>query len=192
MEAPGVDPAAGQGVNPMGLLGHHGVVPRVHSSAFVAPGALVIGEVELGMGVSIWFNAVLRGDINRIAVGARTNIQDGSIVHVTEELPALIGNDVTVGHMAMIHGCQIDDGCLIGMNAVILDGARIGRGALVAAGAVVREGFEVPPGMLAAGVPAKLIRALSAEEQKEILRSAAHYVGYAQSFREGSRQQEAP
>jgi carbonic anhydrase/acetyltransferase-like protein (isoleucine patch superfamily) len=175
----------------MGLLRHHGARPRVHASAFVASGAQVIGEVDLAMDSSVWFNVVLRGDINRIAVGERTNIQDGSVVHVTHELPALIGSDVTVGHMAMIHGCQIEDGCLIGMNAIVLDGARVGAGSLVAAGAVVREGFVVPSGMLVAGVPAKLIRELSAGEREEILRSAAHYVEYARSFREAATGKEA-
>ena len=173
------------------LLRHHGVVPRVHPSAFVAPGAHVIGEVDLGVASSVWFNVVLRGDINRIAVGDRTNIQDGSVVHVTHALPALIGSDVTVGHLAMIHGCQIEDACLIGMNAILLDGARVGPGALVAAGSVVREGFVVPPGMLAAGVPARLVRELSAAEREEILRSAAQYVEYARSFQEPAPGKEA-
>jgi len=173
------------------LLRHHGVVPRVHPSAFVAPGAHVIGEVDLGVASSVWFNVVLRGDINRIAVGDRTNIQDGSVVHVTHALPALIGSDVTVGHLAMIHGCQIEDACLIGMNAILLDGARVGPGALVAAGSVVREGFVVPPGMLAAGVPARLVRELSAAEREEILRSAVQYVEYARSFQEPAPGKEA-
>ena len=168
----------------MSLLSHHGVLPRVPASAFVAPGAHLIGEVDLGEAASVWFNVVLRGDINRIVVGDRTNIQDGSVVHVTHALPALIGNDVTVGHLAMIHGCVIEDGCLVGMNAIVLDGARVGPGSLVAAGSVVREGFVVPPGMLAAGVPAKLIRELSEAERAEILRSAANYVEYARSFHE--------
>jgi len=175
----------------MGLLPHHGAVPRVHPSAFVAPGAHVIGEVDLGMASSVWFNVVLRGDINRIAVGERTNIQDGSVVHVTHALPALIGSDVTVGHMAMIHGCKVEDACLIGMNAILLDGARVGPGSLVAAGSVVREGFVVPPGMLAAGVPARLVRELSAAEREEILRSAVQYVEYARSFQKSAPGKEA-
>jgi carbonic anhydrase/acetyltransferase-like protein (isoleucine patch superfamily) len=192
MEAGGLDTAAGEGLIPMPLVRHHGVLPRVHASAFVAPGAQLVGEVLVGEDSSVWFNAVLRGDIHRIVVGARTNIQDGSVVHVTSELPALIGSDVTVGHMAMIHGCRIEDACLIGMNAIVLDGAVVGPGALVAAGSVVREGFVVPPGMLVAGVPARVVRELTESERREILQSAAHYVEYARSFQEPRQGEETP
>lgn len=184
MEAGGLEAAAGGGLTPMALVRHHGVLPRLHASAYVAPGAQLVGEVLVGEDSSIWFNAVLRGDINRVVVGDRTNIQDGSVVHVTSALPALIGSDVTVGHMAMIHGCRIEDACLIGMNAIVLDGAVVGPGALVAAGSVVREGFIVPPGMLVAGVPAKIVRELTASERQEIVQSAVHYVEYARSYQQ--------
>lgn len=167
----------------MSIITHEGIAPRIHASAFVAEGAHIIGNVELGENASVWFNSVLRGDINSIHIGDRTNIQDGSILHVTSELAVHVGNDVTVGHRAIVHGCRVEDGSLIGMGSVILDRARIGKQALVAAGAVVLEGFVVPDGMLAAGVPAKILRPLTGKEKLSLLESAEHYVKYAQSFR---------
>ena len=166
----------------MPLLMHHGVVPTVGASVFVADGAMVFGDVRLGDAASVWFNAVLRGDINRIDIGARTNVQDGSVVHVTHELPVIVGSDVTIGHLAMVHGCRIHDRCLIGMNAVVLDGAEVGPDAVVAAGAVVREQFRVPAGVLVAGVPARIVRELTVDERTALVRSAEHYVEYAATF----------
>ena len=163
----------------MGLIVHHGVTPSVHPSVFVAEGAWLIGDVQVGEEASIWYNAVLRGDINAIRVGRRSNIQDGCVLHVTARLPVEIADEVTVGHMAMIHGCRIGSRSLIGMNAVVLDNAEVGEGALVAAGAVVKEDFVVPPGTLAAGVPAKVVRELTVEERRAIVQSAANYVAYA-------------
>lgn len=167
----------------MGLVVHHGVAPHVHPGAFVAEGAWLIGEVVVGDESSVWYNAVLRGDINAIRVGRRSNIQDGCVLHVTSRLPVEIGDEVTVGHMAMIHGCRIGRGALIGMNAVVLDDATVGDGALVAAGAVVREGSVVPAGTLAAGVPARVVRELTAEERQMVARTAVNYVAYAASYR---------
>ena len=163
---------------------HHGVKPRVHPSAFVAEGAWVVGDVEIGEDASIWFNAVLRGDINAIRVGKRTNVQDGVVIHVTSELPAIVGDDVTVGHKAIIHGCRIEHACLIGMNAVVLDRAVVGPFAVVAAGAVVKEGFTVPEGMLVAGVPARVVRPITDKERAFLLQSSRNYVGYARGYRE--------
>jgi carbonic anhydrase/acetyltransferase-like protein (isoleucine patch superfamily) len=165
----------------VGLVVHHGVTPSVHPGAFIAPGAWLVGEVGVGEEASIWYNAVLRGDINAIRVGRRSNIQDGCVLHVTAKLPVEIADEVTVGHMAMIHGCRIGRCSLIGMNAVVLDNAEVGEGALVAAGAVVRENFLVPPGTLAAGVPARIVRELTGEERRAIVQSAANYVAYAAS-----------
>jgi carbonic anhydrase/acetyltransferase-like protein (isoleucine patch superfamily) len=165
------------------LIRHQGIDPVVHPSAFIADGAMLVGAVEIGEEASVWFNAVLRGDINSIVVGPRSNIQDGCVLHVTRALRVIIGAGVTVGHMAMIHGCRIGDGSLIGMNAVVLDDAEIGPGALVAAGSLVKEGFTVPGGMLAAGVPARIVRALTDPERKMLLQSAENYVGYAKSYR---------
>lgn len=166
----------------MPLLAHHGVTPRLRPAAYVAGGAWLIGDVELEEQASVWFNAVLRGDINAIRVGKRSNVQDGAVLHVTRELAVRIGDDVTIGHKAMIHGCWIGDGSLVGMNAVVLDNARIGPFALVAAGAVVRENFVVPEGKLAAGVPARIVRSLTDHERAQLLQSAKNYVEYALSF----------
>ncbi|HTO93849.1 MAG TPA: gamma carbonic anhydrase family protein [Bacteroidota bacterium] len=167
----------------MGLVVHHGVAPSVHPGAFVADGAWLIGDVVVGEESSIWYNAVLRGDINAIRIGRRTNIQDGCVLHVTRRLAVDIADGVTVGHMAMIHGCRIGSGALIGMNAVVLDDASVGEGALIAAGAVVKEGFVVPAGTLAAGVPARVVRELTAGERQAAGQTAANYVAYAASYR---------
>ncbi|MCC6395951.1 MAG: gamma carbonic anhydrase family protein [Bacteroidetes bacterium] len=166
----------------MHIIAHHGVRPTIHPTAFVATGACIIGAVEVGEECGIWFNAVLRGDINHIRIGRRTNIQDGTIIHVTHEYPVEIADEATVGHQAMLHGCTIGYRALIGMNAVILDNARIGPYALVAAGSVVRENVEVPEGMLVAGVPARVVRPLTPEERKGLEESAEHYVQYARSY----------
>lgn len=168
----------------MGLKPIGNLTPNVHPSVFVADGVHIIGNVDIGRDSSIWFNSVLRGDINFIRIGERTNIQDASILHVTGELPVVIGNDVTVGHRAIVHGCSVGDGSLIGMGSILLDQARIGKQALVAAGAVVREGFVVPDGMLVAGVPAKVLRPLTDEEKHGLLESAEHYVSYARTLRD--------
>jgi carbonic anhydrase/acetyltransferase-like protein (isoleucine patch superfamily) len=166
----------------VGLIVHHGVSPFVHPGAFIAQGSWLIGDVRVEEEASIWYNAVLRGDINAIRVGRRSNIQDGCVLHVTSKLPVEIAEEVTVGHMAMIHGCRIGRCSLIGMNAVVLDNVDVGEGALVAAGAVVKENFVVPAGTLAAGVPARIVRELTGEERRAIVQSAAHYVAYAASY----------
>ncbi len=167
----------------MPLLKHHGVMPTVDPSAFIAEGALIIGAVELGRDVGVWFNAVLRGDINSITIGDRSNVQDAVVMHVTKHLPVVVGKEVTVGHLAMIHGCRIGDRVLIGMHAVVLDNAVIESDSIVAAGAVVRENFTVPPNVLVAGVPAKVIRELSLEERAFLRQSAENYIQYARSYR---------
>jgi gamma-carbonic anhydrase len=161
---------------------HHGVEPTIHPSAFVAEGACLIGEVELAEESNIWFNAVLRGDINWIRVGRRSNVQDGAVVHVTRQLPVEIGEEVTVGHRVMLHGCRIEACSLIGMGAIVLDNARVGPFAIVAAGSVVREHFVVPEGVLVAGVPAKVIRTLTDDERLMLRQSADNYVHYARSY----------
>jgi carbonic anhydrase/acetyltransferase-like protein (isoleucine patch superfamily) len=143
----------------------------------------VVGEVVLERDSSIWYNAVLRGDINKVRVGERTNIQDGCILHVTEQYPVEIGANVTVGHGAILHGCTVKDCCLIGMGAIVLDNAQVGPYSLVAAGALVREHSKVPEGMLVAGVPAKVVRPLTSEERRQLEQSAEGYVGYAQSHK---------
>lgn len=158
---------------------YKGKYPAIHPSVFVADGVQIIGDVRIGCDSSIWYNSVLRGDINAVIIGERTNIQDCSVLHVTGELAVRIGNDVTVGHRAIIHGCTVGDRCLIGMGAIILDNATIGAESLVAAGAVVLQNAVVPPGMLVAGVPAKVIRPLTPEEKDQLRISAHNYVQYA-------------
>ena len=139
--------------------------PRIDPSAWIAPGATVVGDVEIGADSSVFYGSVLRGDVHHIRIGARTNIQDQATLHVTEgRFPTLLGDDITVGHGAVVHGCCVKSGALIGIGSVILDGAQIGENALVAAGAVVRPGQVVESGMLVAGIPAKPIRRLSDDE----------------------------
>jgi carbonic anhydrase/acetyltransferase-like protein (isoleucine patch superfamily) len=158
--------------------------PKIPSSVFIAKGAWIIGDVELGEECSIWFNAVIRGDVNYIRIGRRTNIQDGAIIHVTyEKYPTVIGDDVTIGHGAILHACTIKDRVLIGMGAKILDRAVIGSYALIAAGAVVTEGYEVPERTLMAGVPAKPVRLLREDEMTKIEQSAQNYIHYANDYR---------
>jgi gamma-carbonic anhydrase len=159
-----------------------GKTPSVDASVFLAEGAMLIGDVKIGGESSIWFNAVVRGDINRIRIGERTNIQDLSVLHVTHEHPVEIGSRVTVGHRAIVHGAAIGDCCLIGMGATILDGVRIGSYSLIAAGAVVLQHTTIPEGVLVAGVPASVRRPLTDEERKSLEESATRYVGYARSY----------
>lgn len=157
--------------------------PSIHPSVFIAPGAQVIGDVRLMAESSVWYNSVLRGDINYISVGERTNIQDGCILHLENELPCIVHNDVTVGHGAILHGCEIEEGCLVGMRATILSGAVVKRGSVIAAGSVVKEGAIVEPFSLMAGVPAKLIRTLSEDDFEKNLRWAKKYAKLAQLYR---------
>ena len=149
--------------------------PVVHENAYIAPGAVLIGDVIISEQASVWFNAVLRGDNSQISVGERSNIQDGTIIHVDPGFPATIGQDVTIGHNAIIHGCVIEDGALIGMGATVLNGAIVKKGALVAAGALVTEGMIVEEGMLAAGVPAKLLKNLTESQIERLKRGAKSY-----------------
>jgi carbonic anhydrase/acetyltransferase-like protein (isoleucine patch superfamily) len=156
-----------------------GMSPAVAETAYVAPGAVLIGEVRLDESASVWFNAVLRGDTGAIVVGARSNIQDLAVVHEQTR----IGTGVSIGHAATIHRAVVGDDVLIGMGAVVLSDARVGSGAIVAAGAVVREGFEVPPGHLVAGVPARVVRAVTEAEHQSIVDNAATYVRLAARYR---------
>ena len=149
--------------------------PQIDATAYIADGAQLIGDVVLGSGVSVWFNAVLRGDTERISVGAGSNVQDGAILHADPGFPCAVGTGVVTGHGAILHGCQIGDDCLIGMGAVVLNGARIGPGSIVAAGAVVPEGKEFPPRSLIMGVPAKVVREATTQDLEQIAAGARHY-----------------
>ena len=149
--------------------------PQIDATAYIADGAQLIGDVVLGSGVSVWFNAVLRGDTERISVGAGSNVQDGAILHADPGFPCTVGTGVVTGHGAILHGCQIGDDCLIGMGAVVLNGAKIGPGSIVAAGAVVPEGKEFPPRSLIMGVPAKVVREATTQDLEQIAAGARHY-----------------
>jgi carbonic anhydrase/acetyltransferase-like protein (isoleucine patch superfamily) len=166
------------------VLPYRGVYPAIHPRAFVAPGGVVIGDVEIGSDSSVWYQCVVRGDVNRIRIGARTNIQDATVVHVTtDRWPTTLEDDVTVGHRAVLHGCHVKSGALIGIGAIVLDGAVIGEGAQVAAGALISPRAEIPPGTLVMGVPARVKRDLSAEEIAGLREQARHYVELARQHR---------
>lgn len=153
--------------------------PQIDRAAFVAPDARVMGDVHLGEDSSVFYGAVLRGDIESIRIGARTNIQDGCIIHLADDLPAIIEEDCTVGHGAIVHACHVGPRCLIGMRATVLDGAEIGEESLIAAGAVVTPGTIIPPGSMVMGTPAKVKRELSPEERTSLLHWAQKYVTVA-------------
>jgi carbonic anhydrase/acetyltransferase-like protein (isoleucine patch superfamily) len=166
---------------------YRGILPKIAASAYVDPSAQVIGDVVVGERSSIWPNVTARGDVNSIRIGDDTNIQDNSVLHCDAGLyPLEIGNRVTVGHLAMLHGCTIEDDCLIGIAAVVLNGATIGRGSVIAAGAVVPEGAEVPADSMVMGVPAKVKRSLTAEERERFRQNAMHYVESARIYKEES------
>jgi carbonic anhydrase/acetyltransferase-like protein (isoleucine patch superfamily) len=168
------------------ILAYDGKSPRVAASAFLAPGCVVTGDVEIGEDSSVWFQTVIRGDVNVVRIGARTNIQDHSVVHVTSRThPTVIGDDVTVGHRVVLHGCTVNDRCLVGIGAIVLDGAIVGPDAMVGAGALVPPGMVVPSGTLVLGAPAKVKRDLTADELAFLRTSAANYVGYAARYRQG-------
>ncbi|HMA44054.1 MAG TPA: gamma carbonic anhydrase family protein [Gemmatimonadales bacterium] len=159
---------------------------HIDPDAYVAPGAWVMGDVTLGPRASVWYGAVLRGDMDRIVVGEDSNLQDGTIVHVDEGRPALIGARVGVGHRAIVHGCTVEDDCLIGMGSVLLNGVVVCAGSVVAAGAVVREGMVVPPGSLVAGVPGKVVREVDDGLRDRIRATWRHYVELARRHRAGA------
>jgi gamma-carbonic anhydrase len=166
------------------IIPYKGIVPQIHTSVYLAEGSRIIGDVGIEDESSVWFNTVIRGDVNYIRIGKRTNVQDNSVLHVTTTAaPLNIGNEVTIGHSAILHGCTVDDCCLIGMGAIILDGAHIHRHTMVAAGSMVLEGFDVPEGMLIAGVPAKIKRSLTSEEIHQLHQSAENYTQYARVYR---------
>jgi carbonic anhydrase/acetyltransferase-like protein (isoleucine patch superfamily) len=157
-------------------------VTLIGEGHFIAPNAAVIGNVTLHENTSIWFSCVLRGDAERIEVGAGSNIQDGTVLHADSGFPMVVGKHVTVGHNAMLHGCTVGDGSLVGINAVVLNGARVGKGCLIGANALVTEGMEIPDGSLVLGSPAKIKSHLSAEMQLGLLHNADHYIANAKHF----------
>ncbi|MGH6954558.1 MAG: gamma carbonic anhydrase family protein [Alphaproteobacteria bacterium] len=167
------------------VLPYKGKTPRIAGDVFIAPGAVVIGDVEIGPGASVWYNCVLRGDVDGIRIGARTNIQDGTVLHVDEGAPTTIGSDVTIGHMAMVHSSTLEDRAFIGILACVLEGCVVEGGAMVAAGALVTPNKRVRRGQLWAGVPAKHIRDVTADELARIAHGVEHYVEMAAAHRAG-------
>jgi carbonic anhydrase/acetyltransferase-like protein (isoleucine patch superfamily) len=155
---------------------HLDATPAIHPTAFIAPGAVIVGDVEIGEEASVWYGAVLRGDLNRIRIGPRSNIQDGSVVHLADELGVHVGQYVTCGHNAILHACSVDDEVLIGMGATVLDGAEIGARSVIGANALVTQGMKIPPGSLVLGAPGKVRRMLDLEEQEGVRYWAEKYV----------------
>jgi carbonic anhydrase/acetyltransferase-like protein (isoleucine patch superfamily) len=187
------------------IRAYRGIVPRIAASSYIDPSAQVIGDVEIGDRSSVWCNVTIRGDVNYIHIGEETSIQDNSVIHVEHDVarvqegghmappshggpssgyPTVIGNRVTVGHSVTLHGCTIEDECLIGIGAVVLNGAHIGKGSVIAAGALVPERMQVPPGSLVMGVPGKVRRETTPEEQQRFRDNAQNYVKYAKTYRE--------
>lgn len=165
------------------IRSYRGRKPKIASTAYIDPAAVVIGDVTIGEHASVWPCVVVRGDVNFIRIGARTNVQDGSVLHVMrDEFPLILGDNVTVGHGAVLHGCTIESRCLIGMGSIILNGVRIGAGCIIAAGTLVPEGTEVPPGSLFMGHPGKFRRALTAADLESIDAYAARYVEYKETY----------
>lgn len=160
-----------------------GTTPSVAGDAYIANGAVLIGKVTVGAGASVWFNTVLRADSEPIVIGEFSNVQDNCTVHVDPGLPCVVGSHVTIGHNAVVHACTVEDNVLIGMHATILSGARIGRDTIIGASALVPENAEIPPGSLAVGIPARVVRPLRPEEIEAIQRSAAGYASRAQAYR---------
>lgn len=160
-------------------------MPNIHPSAFVAPTACIMGSVTLEAETSVWYQAVLRGDMAAISIGAQSNIQDGAVVHVDEGVPCMVGRRVGVGHRVILHGCVVEDDCLIGMGSVLLNRVRVGTGSVVGAGAVIPEGMVVPPGSLVIGVPGRIVRPVDAALRERIADTWAHYVELAREHRAG-------
>jgi carbonic anhydrase/acetyltransferase-like protein (isoleucine patch superfamily) len=163
---------------------YNGISPNIHPTVFLVETAQIIGDVEIGEYSSVWFNAVVRGDVNYIRIGRRTNVQDNSVLHVTKDThPLFVEDDVTIGHSVTLHGCRVRSRCLIGMGAVILDGAEIGEDSIVGAGALVTEGTVIPQRSLVLGMPAKVKRELTDEEVERIFKSARNYIDYFNTYK---------
>lgn len=166
------------------IIPFKGKTPQIAGDVFIAPNAFIIGDVIIGSGSSVWFGAVIRGDTGRIRIGSGVSVQDNAVIHVNGRNDTLIDNEITIGHAAVLEGCHIEDGALIGMNATILDGSTVKARGVVAAGSVVREGFVVPAGTLAAGVPASLKGEISAEVLARLASAPDEYRGYAALYRQ--------
>lgn len=167
------------------IRAYRGVVPKIAASCYIDPSAQVIGDVTVGENSSIWPNATIRGDVNYIRIGDESNVQDNCVLHVEHDVyPLIIGNRVTVGHSVTLHGCVIEDDCLIGIGAIILNGAKVGAGSVIAAGALVPERMEIPAGSMVMGMPAKVKREVTDAEKERFRQNAQNYVRYRQTYRE--------
>jgi carbonic anhydrase/acetyltransferase-like protein (isoleucine patch superfamily) len=173
------------------VVAFDGKEPRVAGDAWLAPTATIIGDVEIAAGASVWFGAVLRADFGEIRIGRGSCVQDNAVLHSATDLPTVVGENVTVGHMAMLEGCVIEDGALVGMGAVVLHRAKVGAGAMLAAGSVVTEGGEVPPGTLAAGAPARLKKELDGSSAGWVQSAAREYQELVDRYRTGTRARES-
>jgi gamma-carbonic anhydrase len=157
--------------------------PKIHESAFIADDAIIVGDVEIGADSSVWFGSILRGDVNSIRIGARTNIQDGTIIHVSSKThPTILEDEVTLGHRVTLHGCYVETGCLIGIGSIILDGVRVGRNSLVAAGSLLTPNTQIPPRSLVMGSPARVKRELTEEEVKDLEKFWRNYVSLSRAY----------
>lgn len=166
------------------IITYNEITPQIHPSVFICEGVKIIGDVEIGEDCSIWYNSVIRGDVNYIRIGSQSNIQDLCMLHVTHDThPLIIGNKVSIGHAVKLHGATINDNCLIGTGAIVLDGSVINSYSLVAAGSVILENFNVPEGTLAAGIPAKIVRELTTSELERINETAENYLKYVVQYR---------
>jgi carbonic anhydrase/acetyltransferase-like protein (isoleucine patch superfamily) len=174
-------------IRPVPAFEFGGKKPRVHPDAYVAPTAVLIGDVDLGPGASVWFGAVLRGDASSISIGPGSNVQDNAVIHCSRNLPTVVGTDVTIGHQACLEGCTVEDGALVGSGAIMLQRSRLGAGAMLAAGAVLGEGAQVPAGHLAAGVPATVRKPISGSAAAWMDGPAEHYRENALRYRQGLR-----
>jgi len=167
----------------MSIRGYRGITPKIAATAYIDPSAQVIGDVVVGERSSVWPNTTVRGDVNYIRIGDETNVQDNCCLHVQrDEFPLILGNRVSIAHSVTLHGCVIEDECLIGMGAIVLNGARVGTGSIVAAGALVTEGMSVPPGSVVMGMPGKVRRAATDDDRKRIQKHADSYIMYRQIY----------
>lgn len=172
----------------MPTFDYRGKRPRVHPSAFIAPTAVLIGDVTVGEGASVWFGTVLRGDMARIEIGARTSVQDNSVIHTETDQPTIVGEDVTIGHMALVHSSVVENNVLVGQAAVLVGGNHVGAGAVIGAGAVLPEGMTVPGHRLVLGVPARVIRETVADDERWTVQAARHYTELGAWYRENLRE----